>query len=370
MNMQIESRPTDTVPQPRAFTLIELLVVMIVIALIIAITLPALGGVRDSARRAGTQSMMTNITQAVGQFQTDHRRLPGYFPVQALGAATNNASAGMSAMENVMIELMGMQVQATNPGQPGWIQVGPATNNTVWVNYDLMGSAQNGVKNYYAPGEKHFVAQLRGTQQIGSMGNTDPDLNIPQMPDVVDDFGQPLLAWVQDDTQVGSISTEQQFALKDTSVGRARFYWQSNAAFLMSNSLGRRARSQVDAERGSWLASDSVPEPQRIQSLIGVLGNPSYPYRPMGSPANFVPSVPVQARGQFILHSAGSDGVYFGKRDKASAGVIGYIDYRSNFVPNPAAAMGPNNQYTTRDGKPDVNDFPKEFDDLLAATGN
>ncbi len=61
----------------KAFTLIELLVVISIIALLIAILLPALGSARKTARAISCQSNIRNIGLCFATFSTDHKdRLP------------------------------------------------------------------------------------------------------------------------------------------------------------------------------------------------------------------------------------------------------------------------------------------------------
>ncbi len=69
---------------PTGFTLIELLVVISIIALLIAILLPALTAARDEARRVTCISQVHQIMTASHNYATDSR---GWFPHRGTGAA-------------------------------------------------------------------------------------------------------------------------------------------------------------------------------------------------------------------------------------------------------------------------------------------
>jgi prepilin-type N-terminal cleavage/methylation domain-containing protein len=357
----------------RAFTLIELLVVMIIIAIIIAIVLPAVGGVRNSARKQGTATLLNNVSQAAQQFYNDSRRMPGMFPERAMGGV-GNATAGMSSMENILLDLIGAETipgNAPNPaGGATWVEVGP--NDTpssplnLKVNMDTFGSG-NGNKNYFTPDAKLFVAQIAPSQTASIPGNSAPSENDPQLKDLVDYWGQPVLAWRQDETALGPVTQISNFAAADSSAqAPARFYWNSNATFLNSASLGRRGRPQNDANVGSMLYNANNQD--KAQALAAMLGHPSYPYRPAGGG---VPTVPASARGKLILHSAGVDGVYLARNDTGARQFQnGLMNYAVNFVPDPSQPQSASNQYTTEDGKADTTDLLRRFDDLTEATGN
>lgn len=59
-------------PAPQAFTLIELLVVISIIALLLALLMPALAAAQDSSRNVFCQSNLRSLGHAAGSYATDH----------------------------------------------------------------------------------------------------------------------------------------------------------------------------------------------------------------------------------------------------------------------------------------------------------
>jgi prepilin-type N-terminal cleavage/methylation domain-containing protein len=366
----------------RAFTLIELLVVMIIISILIAIIVPVLGSVRTAARKAGTQALMTNIMQAAQKFQNDERRLPGLFDPASMGGQENDQpDVGMSAAENALADMAGVDkipANSANPATGTWITVGPFAGagdaKNYKINIELLG-AGNGTKNYFTPDDKHLAAQDAGISQIGGLGNA-AAAGVAQLPDIVDDFGQPILFWVRDDTYLGrpganTFKFASKYAGPAGSTGfpgsTAQYYWASNACFLKSASLGRKGRDQTDATNGSMIGPGVANQADLEKSLTAFLGNPAYPYRP----ANQVgfPTVPSSGRAALILQSAGADGVYFGMKDRGArqfplAGTTPVGEYRYSFTTD-----GTNPQ-TDKNGQPTTHDLTSEFDDLTNSGGD
>jgi prepilin-type N-terminal cleavage/methylation domain-containing protein len=357
-----------------AFTLIELMVVIVIIAVLIAILIPAVGGVRISAKRANTERQMNQIVQASGQFQTDERRLPGYFSATDMGSS-DNVVQGFSSMQNVMLDLAGGVVApgtSTNPPQ-GSILVGPYSNGAknVYVSLEAIGVAGQGGKSYYVPDPKHFVPQTDTGQQSIPPGG----LNA-QLPSVVDEFGNPLLAWAVDEraTHAFTQAADSTYFAKDNSgaagipnASLARFYLASNDAFLKATNLGRSGTDQTIGVKGSLIGPASTDP---VTSLMGALGSPSYPFHDPSNPTG-TPAYATAPRAPLMIHSAGADGVYFGMRDRGAKQFPGsVIDYKFNYASDGGTTMSATNQYLDKDGKPTNHDILSPFDDIIATGGN
>src|SRR6185436_3496224 len=238
----------------RGFTLIELLVVLIIIAVIISIVLPALGHVRKFARAGATKAEITKINNATMVFNNDNKRMPGYFTAREMASTANETAQGLSAMQNVILDLAGFGA--------GTLQIGPVTGQELSIDPALIG-AQQGANNklYYAPEGKNFVAQTDTGQQVS--GNP----NHMTMPSLVDAFGNPYLAWVADDTAVGTIDTIDKFAkqrINSQNDKSAKFYWAPNACFLKATALGRRAYDQTSATEGSLIGGAPTTSPTDV----------------------------------------------------------------------------------------------------------
>lgn len=341
-----------------AFTLIELLVVMIIIAIIIAITLPALRSIRATTRKSATEAMLRQITNAAAVFQTDNRRLPGYFTAKQMGSSTNE-QAGFVEMQNVLLDLAGFQDGTTlvgpDPNAP------PPGNGLVRLDVNSLGiSGQGNTKAYWVPDGKHLQAQAETGQQ--EVSGHPPNATLPT---VVDHFRNPILAWVVDDSTGGAIKTVDEFAQVSSS-SPARFYWNSNAGFLRATAFGRSA---TDQKSGSYLGEDVAQ--WREESLAGVLGDPNWPYKDPMNATNMPHEVPSKPRAPFMVHSAGQDGLFVGKKDGAAQMANGYVDYRVNFAPDVTQPIGAGNTWTDKDDKAtNIDLMSRFFDDVLVGGGN
>lgn len=349
------------------FSLIELLVVIVIIALIIGIVLPALGHVKDLAKRTATDSFVNEISGACSQFRNDNRRMPGYFSARDMGSVANG-TRGMSGAENLLLDLAlpkAAMAFGNAPPNANYIEVGPVAGvgaNRVWVDPAQVGAAGT----YLVLSGSHLVAQVAGTQQIADIqGHASSNENDPQLKDLVDDWGNPLLVWSMDEAYTNPVQNIDDFArIAYGGPNQAsRFYLNQNTCFLNSPSLGKKAANQTDALKGSILST--IPggnAPNR--SLGGLLGNPAS-LRSEDAQANVVDMMPTQSRGLVVIQSAGSNGVYLGRNERGAKAASYILDFGLN--------------YKSRDNTPNQNGagvnqaldvLQQGFDDRIASVGN
>ncbi|MCA8921510.1 MAG: prepilin-type N-terminal cleavage/methylation domain-containing protein [Planctomycetes bacterium] len=81
----------------RGFTLVELLVVIGVIAVLAALAIPALSGVRRNSQRANTKNLITELGLAIENYQLDFGDYPPSTPKRA-GLTSNGKNDGVEAL--------------------------------------------------------------------------------------------------------------------------------------------------------------------------------------------------------------------------------------------------------------------------------
>lgn len=128
-----------------AFTLVEILVVISIIGLLAGLSIPAVGGAMNAARKAKVSAMAQQIRTAITQFNTEY----GYFPTNGITAGSGRTSAGLALV------LAGLDTNA-NPRQIVFLEV-PVDFTT-----NASGNVSNGIvtpRGFYKTGQSNlFVA--------------------------------------------------------------------------------------------------------------------------------------------------------------------------------------------------------------------
>ena len=361
----------------RGFSLVEMLTVLAIIAIVLGILIPVLAAARTSARKSATLTVMSNLQTAEAQFEISNRRPAGFFTQKKMGATTNCTPGSGAALlcftnlENMMLELAGGVVNASSetlgdadvshapPMGPSIIKVGPSATDNVYVDITKIGAVtqtSTGTQNagYYRPDPKYFVAQGHsgGRTNLPMNAQTASAAGLNAMPVVVDAFGQPILAWVQD-----SSAGKSAFATDNSDAGAAQFYWGANGGFLQATSLGKMGVDQTtDSIVGRIVGPNPPNLADRTRTLEALCGNPSFPINNT-TLGRLVPSTP---RGAVIFHSAGPRGSYLS--ESARGGKLS--GSASNNTPATWVPYGAFYQ-PTRDLLTDGS-----FDDIILATGN
>lgn len=304
------AQPNSPHKRSGAYTLIEMMIVMVILIVVMALVAPVIGGARNAAKKTNTMQLLSNLGQASQQFELSERRMPGHFGATDMASAENR-TRGFTEVANILFDLSGGVVAVDSPDA---IEVGPTAAANAFVRVGLIGSPTQtkGVvnKGYFIPDPKYFE-----TQTVDGKIASVPAHRL--LPDLLDGFGQPILAWRQDLEPTQSSS----FAELDASTTRASFYRAPNEAFILATKLGRRGANQTvitDGQNGSLL---SLADAEKVKNTMeAFLGNPAFPITG-GSPTE--PDRPAAARGRLIFHSAGIDGVYLGSRERGGIVVAG-----------------------------------------------
>lgn len=294
--MNLHARYRLAAPDRRhGFTLIELLVVVSIIAVLVAILIPALGGARTSARIQSTRSTMNAVQTAIAQFGNDNNgELPGVFSQEQLGSDANDT--GFTVMENALVDLAGgLDSDCSNPsGETICVDITIGTQ-TRMLNTSLVGANTPGNPGYLELPGRILEASDPNDQFAG--GANPGDGSPLEFPDILDAFGNPITLWLENP----SASRTDPFAAETSTADRALFYQRANSGYLDSNS--QAGESTLNENAG-----------ELVNSMRGLLGHPGFPVEagdvPGGPPPAGQSFVPSRPRARVIVHSAGPDGTF------------------------------------------------------------
>lgn len=311
-------------PRPRrtAFTLVELLTVIGIIVILIAILLPAVSRVQIQGRAADTQNQINKISGAISHYHQEHGSYPGLLPNSVFNTQTGVSSVAVGGRnitmtENLVISLCGgfepnSASTATNPQPPLYdeskVGQGPIT-------HQLNATRRRRFQAYIDPTPGQLTPAKPWTNGNGRTGLSDSDL-----PEFMDRF---------------NTTNPNQPGLS----GMPILYMRANAAATgvvenSSNTLtnvgtlphpGGHARYQYNL---TWIAPYVEPNPTTARGSppFNATDFPSRqnPSTPAGAAAYFAhPNVANTAKGQnqYVLISAGADGLYGTKDDITNIGL-------------------------------------------------
>lgn len=302
----------------RGFSVVELLVVIVIIGIVLSILFPAISGARTSARSAGSLSMLNGLSSATTQFNVDKRVMPGYFSATDMADPANGdlsgPGRGFSAMQNILLDLTNVLADSAAVANGSTIvNVGPRANNLARVDLRLLGSGTAAVgpnTGYFKPDGAYMVAQETTERQPGS------EIAHRLMPTVVDAFGTPVLAWVQNSGPTSVFSR-----VNSNDPEQAQFYWGANATYLHATGLGKLGRNQTWDGTARWdrpgsMIGAGLSAAQIAFSLEGILGNPAFPVKQLSASDRPRPSA---AKAPVMYHSAGANGLFVGSNERGGA---------------------------------------------------
>lgn len=292
----------------RGFSITELLVVIGIIAVLITLLLVALGGATDSARETETESLMSQFSGACEQFQMEHNRYPGIVPDTALAAVPN-----LSSTELALLELMGgfdvfhATLAPDTDGSYaafGGTAVALAGGWEIKIDVSLMG---NGPVISGSPYAAYFTPRPEQLAVAGGQAYNDNDFGATDVPELVDNWGQPIL-YVRQMRPSGPLA--------GVAGSNARFLLDGMTPYLQSTQLGEMGFDQTGANAdGSILNTAADP----AATLAQILRNPAF-----GDGND--PLATGEPRGKFAMFSAGKDGIYFSRSDGPGSSVTAVDD--------------------------------------------
>lgn len=293
------------------FTLFELLTVLAILSILLGLTIPVLGRARKTAKIVANQTLMREVAVGTQQFRLDNaEQSASYFTAKQLGSG-ENIERGFSPMQSILLNLMGgvAPIDPLAAGTSVFNNVGPMGAGSISVNPSKLAAGEsslrpgkgayltipgNNLKTLFSGDGDDFPSG--GSNQLVASNMGAFYENHSKIPELIDAFGTPILAWIEDERIRPEDSTALYAAINSDNT-TARFYYASNAMYLNSRK-----------NYNSWLATATTANPDQRLSVLGIVtGSPAFPS------VSASIRMPRASRSAIILHSAGPDGVWVAK---------------------------------------------------------
>jgi len=170
---------TRRIPGPRraAFTMIELLVVILIIGVLAAILLPAVGKVRDSARRAQAVTEISQISNAIGAFKA--KKNVSYIPCGGSGTTFGGfllkSTYSGSEPEAIYLKQLWPQLTLSSTGLPNGVELDANQTLMFFLTGFVPGMAGQPGQGFSTNPSAPFTATTGNDQRVGPF--LDPNAN-------------------------------------------------------------------------------------------------------------------------------------------------------------------------------------------------
>lgn len=346
----------------RGFTLVELLAVVIIIGLLISILVPSVSAVRNTARRAASESTISSLSTGLEMFKADGR-IGGAYPPSVSDRDPNGAVGSARVVDDPYVRRSGRNfgtfeitgagllvwalAGADRLGCPGFkpFRTGSQNPNGLWSEdtdstYDSGTPTQSGAYSLYPSsdatrggqpvhsrsGPYIDIQKVKSSQLVGdnfeieaerrAIGPTAP-LNRPY-PMFLDGFGFPILYFRADPAGTNLADKDPRGINTNNAAQRGRYHFQDNKQLLAGSSGYQplKLKAGAQAHKLTW-TSGQVATP-----ITGAVNPTDFGF------ASYIRDVNVNAKNDpqnkdtFLLISPGADGIY------------GTGDDVTNFTPN------------------------------------